>query len=95
MAHLAKPAVQFVIMDAHGRSLVQTCQLMLFSNIENQPSNIPNRYFLSVGSNSVSIDRKYSVPGRIQLNFGHNPEILRTAQRIEARIIPEKECLRQ
>ena len=95
MAHLAKPAVQFVIMDAHGRSLVQTCQLMLFSNIENQPSNIPNRYFLSVGSNSVSIDRKYSVPGRIQLNFGHNPEILRTAQRIEARIIPEKECIKQ
>lgn len=95
MTHSAKPAVQFVILDAHGRSLVQTCQLMLFSNIENQPFNTPTRYFLSVGSNSVSIDKKYSVPGRIQLNFGHNPDILRTAQRIEARIIPEKECIKQ
>lgn len=95
MAQEAKPAVQITILDAHGRNLAQTCQWILFSNIENQPGNIPNRYLFSVGSNSVSIDRKYTVPGRILLNFGNSPHILRDAKNIEARIVPEKECVRQ
>lgn len=95
MAIQAKPAVEMNILDAHGRVLAKYCQLVLFSNIENQPYNIPNRYMFMVGNNFARVDRSYVVNGRFSLNFGTDATNLRTAQQIEMRIIPENECARR
>lgn len=95
MAQDQKPAVMLTITDAHNRVLARSCQGLLFSNVENMPYNVPNRFLFMVGSNSVSVDRRLTMPGRFSLNFGSNPEVLRTAQNINVRVLPERECADQ
>jgi hypothetical protein len=90
-----KPAVELRIMDAHGRVLAQSCQLILFSNMENMPYSVPNRYFFRVNDRSVQIDQGYRVPGRFTMNLGTDVQHLRTAQRIQVRVIEEKQCVPQ
>lgn len=90
-----KPAVELNILDAHGRVLTRTCQLMLFSNMENMPYNVPNRYFFQVSDRTVHVDRSYKNPGIFRINLGANVDNLRTAQKIEVRMIPEKQCVQQ
>lgn len=90
-----KPAVELNIVDAHGRTLVKNCQMILFSNMENMPYNVPTRYFFQVSDRTVHVDRTYRINGIFRLNLGQDVQNLRTAQRIEVRIVPEKQCVRQ
>jgi hypothetical protein len=95
MAIDQKPAVELAIVDAHGRVLYQNCQGLLFSNMENMPYNVPNRYFFRVNDRTVHIDNSYRVSGRFFLNLGSDAQRLSTAQKIQVRVVPEKQCVPQ
>lgn len=90
-----KPAVELTIVDIHGQALIRTCQLFLFSNIENMPYHVPNRYFFRVNQQSVQIDGDYKATGRFAINLGTDAKDLRTAHRINVRVVPEKQCVPQ
>jgi hypothetical protein len=90
-----KPAVELSITDAHGQVLTRSCQMILFSNMENMPYLVPNRYFFRVNDRSVQVDNNYRVAGRFSMNLGTDVQNLRTAQRIQVRVIAEKQCVQQ
>lgn len=92
MAKKNKPAIRMAVVDAHGRIIQQACQRLLFSNIEDQPYVIPNRYFFTVRNNGISTDRSLRVSGSILMNFGTNTTALQHAERIEVNVVPESEC---
>jgi hypothetical protein len=90
-----KPAMELTIVDSHGQTLIRNCQLFLFSNIENMPYHVPNRYFFRVNERSAQIDGSYKATGRFAINLGTNTKDLRTAHRINVRVVPEKQCVPQ
>ena len=87
-----KPAIQVSIVDLHGTALQKTCRRFVFSNVEDQPYNIPNRHLFLVYNQSVKIDSKYQLGGKLSMNLGGNPRVFESANRIDVRIVPEKEC---
>lgn len=87
-----KPAIQISIVDIHGTALLKTCRRFVFSNVEDQPYNIPNRHLFVVHNQSVKIDSRYQLGGKLSINLGANPRVFESANRIDVRIVPEKEC---
>ena len=87
-----KPAIEISVVDAHGRVLNKSCQSFLFSNLENQPYNIPNHYLFAVYNNSVQINPRYQLSGKLHLNLGANIEQIRQAERVMVKIVTENQC---
>jgi hypothetical protein len=87
-----KPAIQISIVDVHGTALQKTCRRFVFSNVEDQPYNIPNRHLFVVYNQSVKIDSKYQLGGKLSMNLGGNPRVFESANRVDVRVVPEKEC---
>lgn len=87
-----KPAMLISVVDVHGTALLSGCKKFVFSNIEDQPYNIPPRHMFMVNNQRVQIDRRYQLSGKIAINLGSNPAVFQPANRIDVRVIPEKEC---
>jgi hypothetical protein len=87
-----KPAIEISVVDVHGRALHKACQNFLFSNLENQPYNIPNHYLFAVNNNSVQINPRYQLSGKLNLTLGNNIEQIRQADRVMVKIVPEHQC---
>lgn len=87
-----KPALQISIVDVHDTPLVQGCKRFVFSNIEEQPYNIPSRWLFTVRNQQVLVDRRYQLSGKISINLGSNPQVFEPANRVDVRVVPEREC---
>jgi hypothetical protein len=87
-----KPALQISIVDVHDTPLLQGCKRFVFSNIEEQPYNIPPRWLFTVRNQQVQIDRRYQLSGKISMNLGSNPRVFEPANRVDVRVVPEREC---
>jgi hypothetical protein len=87
-----KPALLISIQDPHGAALKQICTRFVFTNIEDQPYNVPSRWLFTVQNQNIRIDSRYQLSGRIPMNLGGNPAVFQSASRIDVRVIAEREC---
>lgn len=87
-----KPVILLKVVDQGERILQKSCTPFVFSNVEPQPYNIPNRYMLTVRNSGVTIDSRYQLLGKLTLNLGANPALFESANRIEGSIVTESEC---
>jgi hypothetical protein len=90
-----KPALEIAVVDLHGRTVNRGCYNFLFSNLENQPYNIPNHYLFAVHNNNVQINPRYQLSGKLGMNLGGNTAQIQQANRIVVRVVTEKQCFNQ
>jgi hypothetical protein len=87
------PALLLTVFDTSGNPRYRTCQPFIISNLEDPSSGVrPTNYMVTVASKTVTIDERYTLEGRKQLNFGaliNNP---RDLDRVDARVVDRAEC---
>lgn len=90
--HEQKPAVQLLVLSKGGHVLARNCQVLLFSNLENQPYYMPSEWLFSVVNNTAWVNSRMTIKGHFRVNLGHDTRLLESADRVELRVIPISEC---
>jgi hypothetical protein len=86
-----EPTIQLTAVDSHGTVLQKECRPFTISP-DNTGFHRPTRYLLSWNNNTVFFDTGYRVGGDLTLNFGQDTQRLRQVDRIEVKILPQKDC---
>jgi hypothetical protein len=85
------PVIQLAAVDKHGKILHKECLSFTISR-ENTGFHVPNRYLLSWHRGAVHFDTGYRVGGDLTLNFGQDTQQLRQVDRIQVKILSQKDC---
>ncbi|CAB4138217.1 hypothetical protein UFOVP328_410 [uncultured Caudovirales phage] len=86
-----EPTIQLSAVDSHGRILHKECLAFTVSP-NNTGFHRPPRYLLLWHRDSVHFDTGYRVGGNLTLNFGQDTERLKQVDRIQVKILPQKDC---
>jgi hypothetical protein len=86
-----EPTIQLAAVDSHGNVLYKECRAFTISP-DNTGFHRPTRYLLLWHNNSVFFDTGYRVGGDLSLNFGQNTQQLRQVDRIQVKILSQKDC---
>jgi len=88
---IREPTIQISAVDSHGTVLQKECQGFTISP-DATGFHRPTRYLLLWHRDSVFFDTRYSVGGDLSLNFGQNTERLKQVDRIQVKILSQKDC---
>jgi len=86
-----EPTIQLSAVDSHGTVLQKECRTFTISP-DNTGFHRPVRYLLLWHNNSVFFDTGYRVGGDLTLNFGQDTQRLKQVDRIEVKILSQKDC---
>lgn len=90
-AVMREPTIQLTAVDSHGTVLRKECRVLTIS-----PDNIgfhrSSRYLLLWHKNSPFFDTGYRVAGDLTLNFGQDTQRLKQVDRIQVKILSQKDC---
>jgi hypothetical protein len=87
------PALLITLRDYAGNSRYQSCQPFIVSNLEDPASGIrPTKYMVTVANRSVTIDERYTLEGKKQLNFSALMNGPSDLDRIDAKVVDRAEC---
>ena len=86
-----EPTIQLSAVDAHGKILHKECRIFTISP-DNTGFHVPTRYLLLWHKDSVFFDTGYRVGGDLALNFGQDTERLKQVDRIQVKILSQKDC---
>lgn len=90
-AVIQEPTIQISAVDSHGTVLQKECRGFTISP-DNTGFHRPTRYLLLWHRDSVFFDTRYSVGGDLSLNFGQNTQRLKQVDRIQVKILSQKDC---
>jgi hypothetical protein len=86
-----EPTIQLAAVDSHGAILRKECRLFTISP-DNTGFHRPTRYLLLWQNNAVIFDTGYRVGGDLTLNFGQDTQQLKQVDRIQVKIVSQKDC---
>jgi hypothetical protein len=86
-----EPTIQLAAVDSHGKILHKECRVFTISP-DNTGFHRPSRYLLLWHNNAVIFDTDYRVGGDLTLNFGQDTQRLRQVDRIQVKILSQKDC---
>ena len=86
-----EPTIQLSAVDSHGTVLQKECRAFTISP-DNTGFHRPTRYLLLWHNNSVFFDTGYRVGGDLTLNFGQDTQRLKQVDRIQVKILSQKDC---
>ena len=86
-----EPTIQLAAVDSHGKILHKECRVFTISP-DNTGFHVPTRYLLLWHRDAVHFDTGYRVGGDLVLNFGQNTQQLRQVDRIQVKILSQKDC---
>jgi hypothetical protein len=86
-----EPTIQLTAVDSHGKILQKECRPFTISP-DNTGFHRPTRYLLLWNNNTVFFDTAYRVGGDLTLNFGQDTQRLKQVDRIEVKILSQKDC---
>jgi hypothetical protein len=86
-----EPAIQLAAVDSHGKILHKECRVFTISP-DNTGFHRPSRYLLLWHNNAVFFDTGYRVGGDLTLNFGQDTQRLKQVDRIQVKILSQKDC---
>jgi hypothetical protein len=86
-----EPTIQLAAVDSHGTVLQKECRTFTISP-DNTGFHRPTRYLLLWNNNTVFFDTGYRVGGDLTLNFGQDTQRLRQVDRIQVKILSQKDC---
>jgi hypothetical protein len=86
-----EPTIQLAAVDSHGKILHKECRVFTISP-DNTGFHSPARYLLLWHKNSVFFDTGYRVGGDLTLNFGQDTQRLKQVDRIQVKILSQKDC---
>lgn len=86
-----EPTIQLAAVDSHGAVLQKECRAFTISP-ENTGFVRPTRYLLMWHKNTPFFDTGYRVGGELDLNFGQDTERLKQVDRIQVKILSQKDC---
>ena len=86
-----EPTIQLSAVDNRGTVLQKECRTFTISP-DNTGFHRPTRYLLLWQNNAVIFDTGYRVGGDLTLNFGQDTQRLRQVDRIEVKILSQKDC---
>ncbi len=90
-AVVREPTIQLSAVDSHGKILHKECRTFTISP-DNTGFHRPTRYLLLWNNNTVFFDTGYRVGGDLTLNFGQDTQQLKQVDRIEVKIVSQKDC---
>ena len=90
-AVVREPTIQISAVDSHGTILQKECRGFTISP-DNTGFHMPTRYLLLWHRDAVFFDTAYKVGGDLALNFGQDTERLKQVDRIEVKIVSQKDC---
>ena len=90
-AVVREPTIQLAAVDSHGTVLQKECRTFTISP-DNTGFHRPTRYLLLWHNNTVFFDNGYRVGGDLTLNFGQDTQRLRQVDRIQVKILSQKDC---
>ena len=90
-AVVREPTIQLAAVDSHGTVLQKECRPFTVSP-DNTGYVMPPRYLLIWHKNSPFFDTGYRVGGDLTLNFGQDTKRLKQVDRIEVKILSQKDC---
>jgi hypothetical protein len=86
-----EPTIQLAAVDSHGKILHKECRVFTISP-DNTGFHVPTRYLLLWHRDAVHFDTGYRVGGDLSLNFGQDTQQLKQVDRIEVKILSQKDC---
>lgn len=86
-----EPTIQIAAVDSHGTVLHKECRLFTISPDSTGYAK-PPRYLLIWHRNAPFFDTGYRVGGDLTLNFGQDTQRLKQVDRIEVKILSQKDC---
>ena len=86
-----EPTIQLAAVDSNGTVLQKECRTFTISP-DNTGFHRPTRYLLLWNNNTVFFDTGYRVGGDLTLNFGQDTQRLRQVDRIQVKILSQKDC---
>jgi hypothetical protein len=86
-----EPTIQLAAVDSHGAVLQKECRVFTISP-DNTGFHRPTRYLLLWHNNTVFFDTGYRVGGDLTLNFGQDTQRLKQVDRIQVKILSQKDC---
>jgi hypothetical protein len=86
-----EPTIQLSAVDSHGKILHKQCRAFTISP-ENTGFHVPTRYLLMWHRDAVIFDTGYRVGGDLTLEFGQNTQLLKQVDRIQVKILSQKDC---
>ena len=86
-----EPTIQLSAVDNRGTVLQKECRTFTISP-DNTGFHRPTRYLLLWQNNAVIFDTGYRVGGDLTLNFGQDTQRLKQVDRIEVKILSQKDC---
>lgn len=92
--HDRKPAVLMTVVNRHNHVLARDCQVLLFSNLDNQPYHMPSEWLFSVVNNTAWINTRMSIRGQFRTNLGNDSALLNSADSVRLQVVPVSECRR-
>ena len=86
-----EPTIQLSAVDSSGTVLQKECRAFTISP-DNAGFHRPPRYLLLWHRDAVFFDTGYRVGGDLTLNFGQDTQRLKQIDRIEVKILSQKDC---
>jgi len=86
-----EPTIQLAAVDSHGTVIHKECRVLTIS-ADNTGFHRSGRYLLLWYNDSVIFDTGYRVGGELALNFGQDTQRLRQVDRIQVKILSQKDC---
>jgi hypothetical protein len=86
-----EPTIQLSAVDSHGKILHKECRILTVSP-DNTGFHRPPRYLLLWQRDAVFFDTGYRVGGDLALDFAQDTQRLRQVDRIEVKILSQKDC---
>jgi hypothetical protein len=86
-----EPTIQLAAVDSHGTILQKQCNSFTISR-DNTGFRRPTRYLLVWHNNTVHFDTAHQITGDLTLNFGQDTQRLRQVDRIQVKILSQKDC---
>lgn len=86
-----EPTIRLTAVDSYGAVLHKECRAFTVSP-ENTGYVKPTRYLLMWHKTAPFFDTRYQVGGDLSLNFGQDTQRLKQVERIEVKILSQKDC---
>lgn len=86
-----EPTIRLTAVDSHGTVLQKECKAFTISP-DNTGYVKPTRYLLMWHKTAPFFDTRYQVGGDLSMNFGQNTQRLKQVDRIEVKILSQKDC---
>lgn len=86
-----EPTIQLSAVNSHGKILHKECRTFTISP-DNTGFHRPPRYLLTWNRDQVFFDVGYRVSGELALDFAQDTQLLKQVDRIEVKILSQKDC---